>query len=60
MKTLREFATVKEAANLLGVSALTLRRWDKSGKLSCRRHPINGYRLYDRELLARVLRNING
>jgi type I restriction enzyme M protein len=42
------FVSVKDAASLLGVSTATLRNWDKAGKLSPRRHPVNGYRLYDR------------
>jgi excisionase family DNA binding protein len=40
--------TIKEAARLLGVSEATLRRWDHLGKFRARRHPINGYRLYER------------
>ena len=44
--------TIKEAAKLLGVSEPTLRRWDEAGKFKAHRHPINGYRLYDK---ARVL-----
>jgi type I restriction enzyme M protein len=39
--------SLAEAATLLGVSKATLRNWDKAGKLSARRHPVNGYRLYD-------------
>jgi tRNA1(Val) A37 N6-methylase TrmN6 len=38
--------TVKDAAGMLGVSAATLRNWDKSGQLRARRHPINKYRIY--------------
>ena len=41
-----KYLTIKEAAKYLGVSALTLRNWDKRGKLTAIRHPINGYRLY--------------
>lgn len=41
-----EFVTIKEAARMLGVSKLTLRNWDKSGKLLARRHPISNYRVY--------------
>lgn len=59
MKTFREFITVTHAAELLGVSALTLRRWDRNGKLVSRRHPLNRYRLYDRQELSRLLRKIN-
>ena len=38
---------IAEAAEVLGVSQVTLRRWDASGRFPARRHPINGYRLYD-------------
>ncbi len=38
--------TIKEAAELFGVSIQTIRRWDKSGKLKAYRHPMNNYRLY--------------
>jgi DNA-binding transcriptional MerR regulator len=38
--------TIGEAAAELGVSAATLRNWDRLGKLAARRHPINDYRLY--------------
>lgn len=48
------FMTVKEAAEYLGVSEVTLRRWDRAGKLSARRHPINGYRLYLQAELERL------
>jgi len=40
------YITIKEAADILGVSALTLRNWDKSGKFPARRHPMNNYRVY--------------
>ena len=39
--------SLTEAASFLGVSKATLRNWDKSGKLTAIRHPVNGYRLYD-------------
>ena len=38
---------ISEAAEILGTSPETLRRWDKSGKFQpSARHPINNYRLY--------------
>lgn len=46
--------SLAEAAQLLGVSKATLRNWDKAGKLTASRHPINGYRLYDLEELKRL------
>jgi len=51
------YRTVSEAANFLGVSAATLRNWDRSGKLKPRRHPQNGYRIYLHEDLEAVLRS---
>lgn len=42
----KEFLTIKEAAAAIGVSALTLRNWDNSGKFTASRHPINNYRVY--------------
>ncbi len=51
----KNYLRVKEAANLLGVSSLTLRNWDKSGKLPTYRHPINNYRLYRRVDLENFL-----
>lgn len=55
MKNLSDFATIKEAAELLGVSTETLRRWDRAGKLTTKRHPVNNYRLYDRKQLEQIL-----
>jgi excisionase family DNA binding protein len=49
-----ELLTIREAADLLGVSLPTLRRWDESGKFKARRHPINGYRMYLRRDVLRL------
>jgi excisionase family DNA binding protein len=54
-RSFREYLTVKQAAEFLGVSADTLRNWDDSGKLRALRHPVNGYRLYDPEILKALL-----
>lgn len=53
-----QFITIKEAANILGVSPLTLRNWDKNGKLKAYRHPMNNYRVYKTEDLEAVLEEI--
>ena len=55
---LASYLTVGEAAEQLGVSRSTLRNWDKAGKLRPYRHPVNGYRLYLREELERLLGQI--
>ena len=45
---------IAEAAEVLDVSEVTLRRWDASGRFRARRHPINGYRLYDTEAVLQL------
>ena len=52
--------TIKAAAEMLGVSEMTLRRWDQSGKFRARRHPVNGYRLYDRARVVSLRKHIVG
>ena len=55
---MKGYLTVLEAARLLGVTAQTLRNWDKQGKLSPYRHPMNNYRLYKEAELKKVLQRI--
>ncbi len=57
-QTLKDYLTVGEAAAFLGVSPTTLRNWDRSGKLKAHRHPFNGYRLYQRRDLERILAEV--
>jgi predicted site-specific integrase-resolvase len=52
---LKKFITVKETAKMLGVTPLTLRNWDKSGKLEAGRHPFNNYRVYQRQDIEKLL-----
>jgi excisionase family DNA binding protein len=53
-----DLLTIREAADLLGVSLPTLRRWDESGKFKARRHPINGYRLYAKAEVMKLRKKI--
>ena len=55
---IKDYMTIKEAAELLGVDKTTLRRWDKAGKLKPYRHPLNKYRLYKKADLEQLLRGI--
>jgi excisionase family DNA binding protein len=55
MQKLCDYLTVGQAAKYLGVSAWTLRYWDRTGKLKPGRHPLSRYRLYRRDQLAAVL-----
>ena len=58
--TQHSYVTIAEAASELGVSVSTLRNWDRQGKLTPRRHPINGYRMYDRAEIVRLKKMIEG
>lgn len=55
----KRFLTIKEAAKFLEVAPLTLRNWDKSGKLIARRLPLNRYRVYTISELENFLRRFN-
>jgi DNA-binding transcriptional MerR regulator len=44
--------TIKQAAEILAVAEVTLRRWDSAGKFRARRHPMSNYRMYiERDVL---------
>ncbi|MDQ5949332.1 MAG: hypothetical protein QG589_458 [Patescibacteria group bacterium] len=53
-----QYITIKQASAILGVSPLTLRNWDKNGKLKAHRHPMNNYRVYKIEDLEVVIQEI--
>ena len=42
----RKYISIKGAAEMLGVTPLTLRNWDKKGILTAYRNPVNNYRVY--------------
>jgi DNA-binding transcriptional MerR regulator len=50
-----KFITIKQAAKILGVSPLTLRNWDNSGKFPAGRHPISNYRVYKIEHIEELI-----
>ena len=54
------YMTIKEAAKYLGVSPLTLRNWDRRGKLTAFRHPVNNYRLYTFSEIEKFLKKFEG
>ena len=56
----KEFLTIAEASDLLGVHVATLRRWDMLGKLKAKRHPINNFRIYSREDIVLLVQKIGG
>jgi len=57
---MRKYLNISEAAKILQVTPLTLRNWDKKGKLVAFRHPINNYRVYTADQIVAFLRKIRG
>jgi DNA (cytosine-5)-methyltransferase 1 len=55
VEKLKDYLRIKQAAEFLGVAQNTLRAWGQTGRIPEQRHPINGYRLYRREDLERLL-----
>lgn len=53
-----KFVTIKRASEILGVSPLTLRNWDKSGKFPTSRHPMNNYRVYKVSDLLKIAEDL--
>jgi DNA (cytosine-5)-methyltransferase 1 len=48
---MKDYYSLSEVADILSVSKETLRRWDKAGKLTPIRHPMNDYRVYPKDSL---------
>lgn len=58
MNNLQDYMLINEAARFLGVSAGTLRNWERGGKIKTHRHPVNGYRLYKKKDLEALLKQV--
>jgi len=56
----KRFYTVGEAAYIIGVTPLTLRNWDKKGRLKAHRNPLNNYRMYKARDIEKFLRRMEG
>ena len=54
----KKYLTIKEAAELIGVTPLTLRNWDNSKKLIAHRNHLNNYRIYKENDIKIFLRKI--
>ncbi|MGB9883643.1 MAG: MerR family transcriptional regulator [Microgenomates group bacterium] len=55
LENLPDLLTIKEVAQLLRVSPLTIKRWGKSGKLPAIRINSRGDRRYRKEVVLRLL-----
>lgn len=53
-----DYLKIRDAAKFLGVTANTLRNWEKEKKIMVYRNPQNSYRLYKQEDLEKLLNNI--
>lgn len=53
--TLSKYYSINEFSKILGVSAQTLRNWDRNGKLHPHHTSSNGYRYYSHEQLSQVM-----
>lgn len=52
---IKEYLTLAEAAEIIGKSKETLRRWDNDGILPAEREPVSNYRVYRKEDIENVL-----
>ncbi|CAL2092390.1 Modification methylase Eco47II [Tenacibaculum sp. 190524A02b] len=52
----KDYYSLSEAAEVLGKSKETLRRWDRDGKLEAFREPVSNYRVYKKELINSLIK----
>lgn len=58
MNKISDYINIKEAAELMGVSENTLRNWHNAGKLKAYKSPLSKYRMYKKEELELILKQI--
>ena len=58
MTKLSDYLKTAEAADFVGVSQNTLRKWAEQEKIPVRRNPVNGYRLFLKRDLDKFLKNV--
>jgi DNA (cytosine-5)-methyltransferase 1 len=52
---MKDYLSLAEAAEIIGKSKETLRRWDKEGILNAVREPVSNYRMYHKNDVAQLL-----
>ncbi|MDO6802790.1 DNA (cytosine-5-)-methyltransferase [Wenyingzhuangia sp. 1_MG-2023] len=55
----KEYYSLNEASEILGKSKETLRRWDREGKFIAVREPISQYRIYKKEQINILLKQLS-
>lgn len=58
MIKITDYLKIQDAAKFIGVTANTLRNWEKEKKITVYRNPQNSYRLYKKEDLEKLLNSI--
>jgi excisionase family DNA binding protein len=58
MTKIGDYVKIAEAAEILGVSQNTVRKWSARGDIPMHRNPANGYRLFKRVDLEKFLKRI--
>jgi len=58
MYKISDYLKIEEAAEVLGITSNTLRKWEKEKKIKVYRNPINKYRMYLKEDLEALLKDI--
>jgi MerR family transcriptional regulator, copper efflux regulator len=58
VKKVDEYLKIAEAAQFLGVSVNTLRKWADEGRIAATVNPVNGYRLFLKEDLQEFLKEL--
>jgi excisionase family DNA binding protein len=58
MTKLSDYVHTAAAAEYLGVAQNTLRKWAARGDLPMHRNPVNGYRLFKRTDLDKLLKKV--
>ncbi len=53
-----DYIKIGEAAKFLGVTICTFRNWEKKNKIKVYRNPFNNHRMYKKEELERILKEI--
>ena len=55
----KEYYSLNEVSQILGKSKETLRRWDREGKFPAVREPISQYRIYKKEQINTLLKQLS-
>ena len=58
MTKLSDYLHTAAAAEYLGVAQNTIRKWAARGDIPMHRNPVNGYRLFKRSDLDRLLKKV--